>query len=123
MTSSPNQSAVVHRIASVKGGDTTPRRTGEGRSTSQRIGDRFGRWSEDYPHRCSKAIVAEAKRHGCTHIAFEDLEQIRERISDGQKFQQWAFRKLQEQVAYEADEHGIIRQLAAGSLQKEWELN
>jgi len=76
--------------------------------TYQRIGGRFGHWSEDYLHRCSKQIVAEAKRRGCTHIAFEDLEQIRERISDGKKFQQWAFRALQEQVAYKAEEHGIV---------------
>jgi putative transposase len=76
--------------------------------TYQRIGNRFGRWSEDYLHRCSKQIVAQAQRHGCTHIAFEDLAQIRERISDGKKFQQWAFRALQEQVAYKADEHGIV---------------
>ncbi|AQL42245.1 transposase [Halorientalis sp. IM1011] len=76
--------------------------------TYQRIGDRFGRWSRDYLHRCSKELVAEAERHGCTHIAFEDLAQIRERISDGKKFQQWAFRELQEQVAYKADEHGIV---------------
>jgi IS605 OrfB family transposase len=76
--------------------------------TYQRIGDRFGRWSADYLHRCSKQIVAEAKHHGCTHIAFEDLEQIRERISDGKKFQQWAFRTLQEHVAYKADKHGIV---------------
>jgi putative transposase len=75
--------------------------------TYQRIGDRFGRWSEDYLHRCSKQIVAEAEHHGCTHIAFEDLEQIRKRISNGKKFQQWAFRELQEQVAYKAEEHGI----------------
>ncbi|WP_299268944.1 RNA-guided endonuclease InsQ/TnpB family protein [Halorientalis sp.] len=76
--------------------------------TYQRIGDRFGRWSRDYLHRCSKELVAEAERHGCTHIAFEDLAQIRECISDGKKFQQWAFRALQEQVAYKADEHGIV---------------
>jgi len=76
--------------------------------TFQRIGDRFGRWSEDYLHRCSKRIVAEAHRHDCTHIAFEDLEQIRGRISDGKKFQQWAFRALQEQVAYKANEQGIV---------------
>jgi putative transposase len=76
--------------------------------TYHRIGDRFGRWSEDYLHRCSKELVAEAERHGCTHIAFEDLAQIRERINDGKKFQQWAFRELQEQVAYKADEHGIV---------------
>jgi IS605 OrfB family transposase len=76
--------------------------------TYHHIGDRFGRWSADYLHRCSKELVAEAKRHGCTHIAFEDLEQIRERIGDGKKFQQWAFRALQDQVAYKAAERGIM---------------
>ena len=75
--------------------------------TYQRIGDRFGRWSEDYLHRCSKDLVAEAERHGCTHIAFEDLEQIRARISDGKKFQQWAFRELQEQTEHKAELAGI----------------
>ncbi|MFC7325968.1 RNA-guided endonuclease InsQ/TnpB family protein [Halorubrum rutilum] len=76
--------------------------------TFQQIGDRFGRWSEDYLHRCSNELVEEARHHGCTHIAFEDLEQIRDRISDGKKFQQWAFRELQRQVAYKAEEDGII---------------
>ena len=75
--------------------------------TFQRIGDRFGRWSEDYLHRCSKAIVEEACRHSCTHIAFENLEQIRERISDGKKFQQWAFNALQTMVEYKAEACGI----------------
>ena len=75
--------------------------------TFQRIGDRFGRWSEDYLHRSSKALVEEAHRHGCTHIAFEDLEQIRDRISDGKKFQQWAFRELQQQTTHKAELAGI----------------
>ena len=76
--------------------------------TFQRIGDRFGRWSEDYLHQCSKAIVGEARRHECTHIAFENLERIRERVSDGKKFQQWAFNALQTMVEYKADEYGIV---------------
>jgi len=76
--------------------------------TFQRIGDRFGRWSEDYLHQCSKTIVEEAHRNGCTHIAFEDLEQIRDRISDGKQFQQWAFNALQQQVVYKAEECGIV---------------
>jgi putative transposase len=76
--------------------------------TVQRIGDRFGRWSRDYLHQCSKEIVSEAKRHGCTHIAFENLEQIRERISDGKKFQQWAFRELQDQTKTKAELAGIV---------------
>ncbi|MFP8954177.1 RNA-guided endonuclease InsQ/TnpB family protein [Natrialbaceae archaeon A-arb3/5] len=75
--------------------------------TYQRIGDRFGRWSKDSFHQCSNAIVAEAQRHGCTHIAFENLKQIRDRISDDKKFQQWAFRELQEQTANKAEMAGI----------------
>ncbi len=76
--------------------------------TFQRIGDRFGRWSEDYLHQCSRAIVEVARRHECTHIAFEDLERIRERISDGKKFQQWAFNSLRTMVEYKAEECGIV---------------
>jgi len=76
--------------------------------TFQRIGDRFGRWSEDYLHQCSKELVTEAERHGCTHIAFEDLENIRDRISAGKKFQQWAFNVLQKQTEYKAEMSGIV---------------
>ncbi|ESS10373.1 MAG: transposase, IS605 OrfB family, central region [uncultured archaeon A07HR60] len=81
--------------------------------TYHQIGDRFRQWSEDHLHQWSKEIVAEAQRHGCTHIAFEDLEQIRERISDGKKFQQWAFDKLQELVAYKAEMAGIVVETVA----------
>lgn len=76
--------------------------------TYQLISDRFGRWSRDYIHRVSKELVQEARRHDCTHIAFENLEQIRERISDEKKFQQWAFNALQKQVVYKAEEYGIV---------------
>jgi IS605 OrfB family transposase len=76
--------------------------------TSQRIGDRFGRWSKDYLHRCSKALVEEAHRQNCTHIAFEDLGRIRKRISDGKKFRQWAFRELQQQTKHKAELAGIV---------------
>jgi putative transposase len=76
--------------------------------TFQRTGDRFGRWGEDYLHQCSKAIVEEACRHECTHIAFENLERVRERISNGKKFRQWAFNALQTMVEYKAEEYGIV---------------
>ena len=76
--------------------------------TYHRIGGRFGRWSDDYLHRCSRAIVAEAERHDCTHIAFEELAQIRERISDDKKVQQWAFRELQEQTEHKAELAGVV---------------
>jgi putative transposase len=75
--------------------------------TLQRIGGRFGRWSEDYLHRVSKAIVQEARRHDCGAIAFEELTRIRQRISNAAKFQQWAFRTLREFTEYKAAEYGI----------------
>ena len=75
--------------------------------TIQSIGSRFARWSEDYLHRVSKAIVQEAVENDCTAIAFENLKHIRKRISNASKFQQWAFRELQRHVEYKAEEHGI----------------
>ena len=75
--------------------------------TIKSIGSRFARWSADYLHRVSKAIVRDAVKNSCTAIAFEDLKHIRERISNASKFQQWAFRELQRYVEYKAEEYGI----------------
>ncbi|MDY6818811.1 MAG: transposase [Halobacteriales archaeon] len=75
--------------------------------TMKSLGGRFARWSEDYLHRVSKALVQEAFAQECTHIAFENLEHIRERISNASKFQQWAFRRIQEYTEFKAAEYGI----------------
>ena len=75
--------------------------------TMKSIGGRFAHWSEDYLHRVSKALVQEALAHDCTHIAFENLEHIRKRISNAPKFQQWAFSRIQESTEYKAAEYGI----------------
>lgn len=76
--------------------------------TIQSMGDSFANWSEDYLHRVALAIVLEARRFECAAIAFENLKQIRGRISNGKKFQQWAFNKLQDLVEYKAEEYGIL---------------
>jgi IS605 OrfB family transposase len=57
-------------------------------------------------HRISNELVADARDHGCTVIAFEDLTDIRERTgaSWGHK---WAFNRLYEYVEYKAAEYGI----------------
>jgi putative transposase len=57
-------------------------------------------------HRISNGVVAEARDHGCSVIAFEDLTDIRERTgaSWGHK---WAFNRLYEYVEYKAEEYGI----------------
>ena len=75
--------------------------------TIKSIGSRFARWSAEYLHRVSKALVREAVENDCTAIAFENLKHIRERISNASKFQQWAFRELQRHVEYKAEEYGI----------------
>jgi transposase, IS605 OrfB family, central region len=57
-------------------------------------------------HRISNELVAEARKYGCSVIAFEDLTDIRDRAgaSWGHK---WAFDRLYEYVEYKAAEYGI----------------
>jgi putative transposase len=57
-------------------------------------------------HRISNELVAEARNHECSAIAFENLTDIRERTgaSWGHK---WAFNRLYEYVEYKAEQYGI----------------
>ena len=75
---------------------------------SSRIGSRFANWSEDLLHGLANEIITEARKHGCTHIAFEDLTHIRERIGNGKQFQQWAFRRLYKYTEYKAEAAGVV---------------
>ncbi len=91
-----------------KRGDLQETGTRSAHLTIQSMGDRFRNWSEDYLHRVALVIVQEARRYDCDAIAVEKLKRIRERISNGKKFQQWAFKKLQSLLAYKAEIHGIL---------------
>jgi len=63
-------------------------------------------------HRISNELVAEARDHGCSVIAFEELTDIRERTG-GSWGHKWAFDRLYEYVEYKAAEHGItVEQVA-----------
>ena len=75
--------------------------------TLGRIGSRFAHWSDQVLHSIANNIVAEAVAHDCDTIAFEDLTDIRDHISNASKFQQWAFRRLAEYVEYKAEAEGI----------------
>lgn len=75
--------------------------------TIQSVGGRENRFARDTLHRISKRIVQEAVEKDVDVIVFEDLKKIRENISDGKKFQSWAFGKLREFVEYKAEEYGI----------------
>lgn len=63
-------------------------------------------------HEASNAILAEARENDCTHIAFEELTDIRERLLWATWQHRWAFRKLYDFVSYKAVENGIsVRQI------------
>lgn len=75
--------------------------------TIQEMSGRENRFACDTLHRISKKIVQEAMKKNVDVIVFEDLERIREGISNDKKFQSWAFGKLKEFVEYKAVEQGI----------------
>ncbi len=80
--------------------------------TLKRLKRRENRFSEDYIHRVSKAVVQEALDHNVDIIVFEQLDHIRDRMQSAnhrtkRQMHTWAFRKLQEFVTYKAAEVGI----------------
>lgn len=71
------------------------------------IGERFAEWSENWLHHRANTLVREAVQQDVDGIVFEALTDIRQRISDGAKFQQWAFARFIEFVTYKARERGV----------------
>ena len=73
----------------------------------QSMQDREHRWMQDELHQVSTQILEEARGHGCTHIAFENLTDIRTRMAGAKRFHAWAFRRLSQYVEYKAELFGI----------------
>jgi IS605 OrfB family transposase len=73
----------------------------------QSMNDREHGWMQDELHRASNQILDEARNNGCTHIAFENLTGIRDRMAGAKRFHAWAFRRLFEYVEYKAEIYGI----------------
>jgi IS605 OrfB family transposase len=69
----------------------------------QSMKDREHRWMQDELHRASNQILEEACDHGCTHIACENLTDIRNRMVGAKRFHAWAFRRLYQYVEYKAE--------------------
>jgi putative transposase len=65
--------------------------------------DREHRWIQNELHRASNRILDEVRDHGCTHVAFENLTDIRDRMARAKRFHAWAFRRLYEYVEYKAE--------------------
>lgn len=59
-------------------------------------------------HSVAKGIVKEALRYECDGIVFEELDDIRERLSDADWHSKWAFNRLYEYVEYKAEAEGLF---------------
>ncbi|GGL44860.1 transposase [Halarchaeum grantii] len=76
----------------------------------ERIRTRRGqewRHYDDLVHRVANAVVQDALRVEATHVVFENLTDIRKRISNLPKFQQWLFSKLSDYVEYKLEPYGV----------------
>ena len=71
------------------------------------MGNRFANWSLNWLHHRANELIEEAKTQNVDGIVFEILDDIRERISNDKRFQQWAFAKFVELVRYKAESAGI----------------
>src|SRR5262249_33054318 len=82
------------------------------RQLLRKVSGRERRHMRHVNHVASRQIVIEATSLGARAIAMEDLTRIRERIKAGTRVRarlhRWAFRQLQEFVAYKAAEFGIV---------------
>lgn len=80
------------------------------RSAHLRFQQRRGtewRYYDQYAHSVANAVKQEALRVRATHVAFENLTRIRQRISNLPKFQQWVFKKVQTYTAYKLERYGV----------------
>jgi IS605 OrfB family transposase len=73
----------------------------------QSMKDREHRWMQDELHRAANQILEEARDHDCTHVGFENLTDIRDRMFGAKRFHAWAFRRLYQYVEYKAEMFGI----------------
>ncbi|WP_435361819.1 RNA-guided endonuclease InsQ/TnpB family protein [Haloarchaeobius sp. DFWS5] len=78
----------------------------------RRLSGRENRFVLNRLHTISRRIVEEADAHDCSYIAVERLTHIRERMDNWndqvkRQMHNWAFRELQEMLAYKASEYGI----------------
>jgi len=88
-------------------GEMQQRGTQAAHNALLRLGKREEAWRKQYIHTVANEIVTEAVEHDCDVIVFEDLTDIRERLSQAKWHHIWAFRRLFEYVEYKAPERGI----------------
>ena len=74
----------------------------------QRVGRKQTGRFEQLLHTISNELVDEALVNDCTHIVFEQLKGIRERLPHANAVHKWAFHRLFEYVTYKAESEGLV---------------
>jgi putative transposase len=74
----------------------------------QRVGRKQTGRFEQMLHTISNELVEEALERGCTHIVFEQLKDIRERLPHAKAVHKWAFHRLYEYVTYKSESGGLV---------------
>jgi IS605 OrfB family transposase len=97
-----------HREYEKRRASLQQRGTRDAHEAIQRVGETETGRFEQLLHRVANGIVLEAIEGGCSHIAFEKLTDIRERMPRTKRLHAWAFRRLYEYASYKAEEHGIV---------------
>lgn len=81
--------------------------TRSARRTLRQAGERLENFTRDILHNVAGGIVSEAEKHGCSIIAFGELEGVREMLGQATTFHGRAFERLFEFVSYRAAERDI----------------
>jgi putative transposase len=94
-------------------GEMQQRGTQAAHNALLRLGKREDAWRKQYIHTVANQLVSEAVEHDCDVIVFEDLTDIRERLTHATWHHVWAFRRLFKYVSYKAPEWGVsVEQVA-----------
>ncbi|WP_312907590.1 RNA-guided endonuclease InsQ/TnpB family protein [Natronosalvus caseinilyticus] len=74
----------------------------------QRVGRKQTRRFEQMLHTIANELIEEALETDCTHIVFEQLKGIRERLPHAKAVHKWAFHRLFEYITYKAETEGLV---------------
>ena len=97
-----------HREYEKRRGDLQQTGTRWAHINVQRVGRKQTGRFEQMLHTISNELVEEALENNCTHIVFEQLKGIRERLPYAKAVHKWAFHRLYEYVTYKAESEGLV---------------
>jgi len=97
-----------HREYEKRRGDLQQTGTRWAHENVKRVGRKQTGRFEQMLHTISNELVEEALENECTHIVFEQLKGIRERLPHAKAVHKWAFHRLYEYVTYKAKSEGVV---------------